>query len=728
MSREKKRNCVDPNGGAKSESKVEVRFVLHALPRAVFALVHKVVHCAVFVARQGLAVFTGAMDPLTKKKKRTGRNLPRSVDGQKLQQEGSELRWSIEQLRHSTVLRSLYLELKYHVFESGSKKKGAADNSEDDDDDNLPIAAMTGSGSAIDVGSDIEPNCYKKRKPKGQLEEADGEWCRRKIDTILQPPVEKGWSSDTTKKGVETVGIKKKWCCRAAKANSKPTNCACRYLMFKYNGYLQMTLVLKQIHYLRQQIQRDSNAEATREAFHSVFGVTNISTFGGSLGTRGLFYYFHSLREAGSLCSNAMYVVLTQPLWSILVDTVIADEFRRAKVKCGPVVGGWQLGKHTVESYNKLDVLLGYSKYVQMRQAVDAIPSKLELVRCAANSGLHHQPTAPGKMNVRKSTNDIKAFLEQYEFGWEANQGRRVHDLLLFCNPFKQGGVLFPLLGNSATCMQDGVRHRHSCDVFCFELRNTVVVDRLLKLFLIWYGPDGSFHDSKRSLKESVVGYGCWSWGADAADASLAGVFDILGVRNLIDEIVHRVALSQDEGYRSLVLSPLLKHGIPKVAGEHIARAATVVENSTIRVKFSLCINKHPVSGKRRETPYYVVPSEMLAATGCMFRAVVGLERSGLLLRMWPHGTQNDTKGKLVFVPPGVALVFPTTVAVADIIRFAPGGHKRIEFTIHLDQMNNQSQWISVEDGGFVQHAVVHECNVDYSLEEIKRFAQEFKF
>ena len=104
----------------------------------------------------------------------------------------------------------------------------------------------------------------------------------------------KSWNEGSSRNGVERSNVPRDCFCRGAKTNSKVTNCACRYLMFHENDYFRLVPVLKEIQELRLVLENEMDSVRAQECFNAVFGITNISTYGGSSGTRGLFFYFNA--------------------------------------------------------------------------------------------------------------------------------------------------------------------------------------------------------------------------------------------------------------------------------------------------------------------------------------------------------------------------------------------------------------------------------------------------
>ena len=101
-------------------------------------------------------------------------------------------------------------------------------------------------------------------------------------------------------------------------------------------------------------------------------------------------------------------------------------------------------------------------------------------------------------------------------------------------------------------------------------------------------------------------------------------------------------------------------------------------------VSMSFRVNRIIDGGPRLQLPYVITdPTKRKGSysedkKGCILvRCIIPLDKAGLVMRVWPKGT--DGEDKLVYVQPGTVLFLPSTVATSDCLRFSPLGQRRVE-------------------------------------------------
>ena len=242
---------------------------------------------------------------------------------------------------------------------------------------------------------------------------------------------------------------------------------------------------------LRKIFLLDPCSVRAKEAFNSVFGVTNISTSVGSNGTRGLHYYFHCNKALGSICGNAMHVLLVR--WRDFCSGIVCDTFRLKCIDGGGTVDivkaefekrsaelKWVVGRETHEAYSRIDMLIGYAEY--LRHDSLNVPSVTKICEFAAQSGKYQQPSRPVLESARKAgcSKAVKQFLDQYDGSLRGPKASGV-GYFVVANPARPNGSI--LKTGEDDC----------CDVVCMlvgsQLQQTI--DSLNTLFVLRYGSDG---------------------------------------------------------------------------------------------------------------------------------------------------------------------------------------------------------------------------------------------
>ena len=444
-----------------------------------------------------------------------------------------------------------------------------------------------------------------------------------------------------------------KYHCCGLKSQNVPTNCVCRHVAFTRHRFVDCLVVLHQLRCLRTVLVEDANEARQRELFNAIFGVTNVSSMKVD-GTRGLHFFFHSRKSLGSFCMNAMHVLLGADAWVLFSSRFVCDKHRLRSVNNSPVAGrAWFVGKKTHESYSQIDSLVGYSVYLHEGKGVgSSVPARGELARFVAESGLHQQPYQP-KVNTTRKAKGLREYLLQH-----------AGDYFLVGNPSCDNGALFRVFGEGCDDVWsgfDGVKHQ--CDVVCFALNQRAQdsVEFLKDYFSVLYGADGHLDRAggDKSLQPmngcDSVRYWCSGNIGSCSPDLVSGIF-LNGLVNQIGAVVKKYGF----------------HGVG------------------VSLYAAMCfkVNRFSGDGVRVQLPHLVLDpaSQMkLREQGAVAaRVIVGLDNAGLVLRIWPKGFPSrrglNAEDKLVYLPPGCALVLPLTVATSDCIRFSPQGQKRLEF------------------------------------------------
>ena len=315
----------------------------------------------------------------------------------------------VKQSHRDQKLRQLYEEIVY--YSNAERKKRSK--------------LVAPSTFMIDYQDDLVHNglsniSHKKRRLALHL-----------IGVVLGPP--------TNKQLHALAGVPKDWelgelkptkhdyCCGASSV-SRPTKCLCRFIAFRKHTFLELLIIIEQILCVRAAISKmQTDSVRAKEVFNGVFGVSNISSYGGSNGTRGLFYYFHSMKCLGTFCSNAMSVLLGEDNWTVMSETVVCDAFRlrshgkveelREVFETKAVHNEWIIGRATCDAYSKIDILVGYALYLSHDNNDRKDPSRTQLVKEVVEAGMHQQPNAPNEVTGRRETAsaDVKIFIKQYD-------------------------------------------------------------------------------------------------------------------------------------------------------------------------------------------------------------------------------------------------------------------------------------------------------------------------
>lgn len=635
---------------------------------------------------------------------------------------GSGMLLCVDDLRKDDELRKIFLQLRY-------LRSGAV--SMDDFGETLPCEVDYSLTTSFSCGDSLGRKPAKRRKKrvgkKNALSSEDVVVSLEDIKSVLSGSVwcgrQPAWCG-FVKSGCPTDSVPKGFLCKGSKSTSKATHCACRFFMFKDVEFCRVLVVLDQIRLVRSALEKKVDSLKAREIFLAVFGVTNISTYGGSNGTRGLFFYFHACKELGSLCSNAMNVVLTPKLWGSFSGCFVSDELRKGVAKL--CVGKkWQVNKQTFESYARLDMLMGYSVYVRAAATISKVPSLTRLVKCVGSSGLHQQPSAPSEVSGRKcyASKDIKSFLDLYDDSLGIKRGHQVKPYFYVCGTVKNSGVLFETYDKQAspTCIELGGSHDMNVLGLCLPVDIMETVNLLSRCFLLRYGPCGyRVCGGKQGLKETVGCRGLVSWWSGDLQSSSVTSFGGIGV----DELVRWLASSMVKGN---------------------------LDEKCIDYSVGFKMNHLLEDDVRVQLPHLLMNCELLNAAAersiVLGRAIISLDKGGVLIRIWPEGDCSshgrDSTDKLVYVPPGTALILPLTVATSDCIRFSCCGSSRLDIVICLRKtgtdlppalvLNNDLHYLdrrSCKGTKGTSHSVslFREEDKDYVCDELQRFVGLFSF
>lgn len=568
------------------------------------------------------------------------------------------IKQSVEDLRCDEELRELYLELKSATssrLKADELKQAAAPYCNLElREDIFKYAPSGGShGSpAIDAIS-IERASGKKRSSDGSL---------KTVPTSSANDAKVWFPSVTCLSGVfdsesETCrDVDKLHYCRGPNSKCHYTSCYCLFGMLCKHQFAELLIMLDQVRELRKVMKSGSYAR-TKEAFHSVFGISPIRTYGSGLGTRGLFYYFQDQKCLGTLCHNAMYVVLSKELWSNFTFRHVHDAMRERgdaiKIK---KTDDWIVSKKTVQSYIAIDFLVGYAELLKTNCV--SIPTRSCVCKCIGASGLQQQPTAMSHHTARKSSaiQGISDFLCKYDDSITRIRKERVSRYLTVANPGRDNGVVFGDEMHSETRVS-AIHVGASCKEAINELLNT---------FLVLYGSDGRKQNATQAGFGLQEVHGCpglaeWSSG----DFSV-GVSETILSGDSLKLLAHAV-------------SEYIVTGVEACESRRVARL-----DCHWNMKFK--VNRSCGPQGRVQMPHYVMdPAKvaLLESQITLVRAILPLDRSGLVLRVWPNGIEHDTVStgdRLVYVQPGTMLILPVGVATSDCIRFSPQGQRRAEF------------------------------------------------
>lgn len=489
--------------------------------------------------------------------------------------------------------------------------------------------------------------------------------------------------------------------CCGPKCSSQPTKCCCLHLSFHRSRFQDVLVILDQLKDLRLLLSAAAGQVEScrkREAFHAVFGVTNTPMSDNrSSGTRGLFYYFHDRKEAGSFCNNAMYVLLGKDTWTRFCRGFVSDPVRqrcyenKEETKGGMVRGtddgGLFVGKETHWSYSRVDLLVGYSVFLRTRMTghnpKQQSVTRTSLIRCVVESGLYQQPSVPSE-GARKpaSARLMMEFLDCYDNSSGA-RFKQVDPYFHVCNPSLPGGYLFEPSCSSVLA---------GCDYPIVSLGFTdgmgEVAKHLDDIFLLRYGPDGSkvVGEGHESLRDVEGGSGCMVWSAGEVLNNSLG--DILSERHMecVGEMLRPF-------FDDVVLSWDARKG---------GSSKEFIVHTTVAYK----MNRLMEGSVRMQMAHLLMEPTALANVServLIVRGIVPLDKAGLALRLWPDGkcpVGAAGKDKIVYVGPGTMLLVPASVPIGDCLRFSSQGQRRAEFLFAVHRREDAFPREAMKVGG----------------------------
>lgn len=598
-----------------------------------------------------------------------------------------------ERLRKDTAIRQLYVEIRNHsnLVRKSRVKDGLENMACGDNEDAVDFGSVgsdddgSGAGESVDSragGGEKRKYCWSVRGGRKKKSTGKGQKRRKGLVYSKEGGVNGGLLVGINR-GVEEGSVDPKFYCCGAKSTSKPTLCVCRYVAFRKHTFVQLLVVLSQLRLLRRVLMTSEVGDfRVQECFNSIFGVSNISTYGrlgGRSGTRGFFYYFHCMKSLGSFCAHSMHVLLTVEGWQRLSMAVICDNLRlrsvgdvgrvKAEFEEKASKDEWVVGRSTHESYSQIDILIGYSVYIRDLENLNKEPFRTDLVRCVVSSGLYQQPLPPTTDSGRKkgASKGMKIFLEQYDASLKVRPENAVRPYFLVANPVLD----FVVKTCNVSCA--GV-HRllkdcyHAVDVSAVSLDEPDALETVVSLsrmFSMMFGPDGSQSTGGCALGEVDGCKGLFSW----CSGGLSG--------GKLKDKFPKVDL---ESLSTLVV-------------EHVQSRSLVGNSLTgCYMSVSFKVNRLQKDGRFMQLPHLVLDPKVLAQidpSECVIiRGILPLDNAGVVLRLWPTGCPRgqgfSVTERLVYVPPRVMLLLPATVPTSSCIRFSPQGQRRVEFVFAL--------------------------------------------
>ena len=474
--------------------------------------------------------------------------------------------------------------------------------------------------------------------------------------------------------------------CSPVGLKAKRTECLCRFMIFNQNSFVVMLPALYQLQLLRAKMSLTDSMEEIGPYFSAIFGLTNISSHGGSGGTRGFHFFFHIDRNLGTFCHLGMSVLLGDANWA-KINACLSDFSRKKGLVQRSAVQAmniekdsyqkWVINKASVDASCYIDTIVGYAYYlkdakrshhrISNMRILERPPDREDCLRKCTEYGLNAAPV-PAAFNTQRKKEYSAApmdFLKKFDItgGDHWRISGRIPSFMV-ADP--SSAYLFQ---SSARFVKDTfpqICGRHDVDITAVELKSkaSAGVDYLRASFGIFFGPGGlgpNMDDSYQLTADAkvpfVYSFSCGDFGAKLYETFLPGIY----YDALTEQL--KAAVEKTDSFQDKF-----------PAGSDVTCFGTL----------SFKVNNRDGFKIHMQLPHVVMSCGKLVKAqkaGCVLvRAIIPIDRAGCVVVVWPSG--SDDRGVLVYIPPYVALILPVTIPTSDCPRFTPSGQAHVEIVL----------------------------------------------